>query len=184
MKNTIKRIEKKLRVIAPLVCAIVLLGGCKTRLIDYTLISSKNVDLTRIATFTKGSARATGRDEMYLIVIIPTKAKIDVKEALDQAIQSVPGAVALVDGVIYHEFDYYILGAYEAFMVEGTPLIDPSLPGAKQAMGSRYMIGVATSRATQADFEQVDAQTFQAVKRYIVTKDNKHLEKLLAAHAS
>ncbi len=121
---------------------------------------------------------------MYLIVIIPTKAKIDVKEALDQAIQSVPGAVALVDGVIYHEFDYYILGAYEAFMVEGTPLIDPSLPGAKQAMGSRYMIGVATSRATQADFEQVDAQTFQAVKRYIVTKDNKHLEKLLAAHAS
>jgi hypothetical protein len=52
------------------------------------------------------------------------------KEAIDQAIESKPGAVALVDGVVYQKIWYipYIYGQ-SGFTVEGTPLIDPALTG-------------------------------------------------------
>jgi hypothetical protein len=47
---------------------------------------------------------------------------------MDNAIESVPGAVALLDGVLNHNFWYipYIYGQ-ESYDVEGTPLIDPLL---------------------------------------------------------
>ena len=107
--------------------ATLLLSGCTHRYIDFTAISSKNIDLTKGASFERGKARVIGEDSANIIVIIPTGTP-NAKEALDRAIEKEPGAVALLDGVITHSSWYipYIYGK-TTITVEGTPLIDPSL---------------------------------------------------------
>ncbi len=107
--------------------AVVLLGSCTHRVLDFTLVSSKNVDLSKFASYKRGSTRAKGVDLVHWIIIIPA-GTVNVKTALDRAIESVPGCVALLDGVIYTKFWWipYIYGQ-ESATVEGTPLIDPSL---------------------------------------------------------
>ena len=64
---------------------------------------------------------------VHWIIIIPT-GTVNIKEAIDRAIESTPGCVALLDGVIYTKFWWipYIYGQQSA-TIEGTPLIDPSL---------------------------------------------------------
>lgn len=101
--------------------------SCSHRILDFTLISSKNVDLSKGATFERGKSRVEGKDLVHWIIIIPT-GTVNIKEALDRAIESTPGCVALLDGVIYTKFWWipYIYGQQSA-TIEGTPLIDPSL---------------------------------------------------------
>jgi len=103
------------------------LSGCTQRLFDFTFVSTKNVEISRAATFIKGNGRITGKHVVHIIIFIPT-GQLDVKEAIDNAIERVPGCVALVDGVVYTKFWWfpYIYGQNVA-IVEGTPLIDPLL---------------------------------------------------------
>lgn len=104
-----------------------MISSCSHRVLDFTLISSKNVDLSKGATFVRGKDRVEGKDRVHWIIIIPT-GTVNIKEALDKAIESTPGCVALLDGVIYTKFWWipFIYGQQSA-TVEGTPLIDPSL---------------------------------------------------------
>jgi hypothetical protein len=104
-----------------------LLVSCTNRILDFTVVSSKNLDLTKGASFVKGKSRVTGEDLAHWIIVIPT-SEVNIKEALDRAIESTPGCVALLDGVIYEKFWYfpYVYGQ-QVVIVEGTPLIDPSL---------------------------------------------------------
>ena len=104
-----------------------LILGCSQRLIDFSLISSKNVDLSRAAEFVSDKQRVNGEDTKYIIIFIPTGIP-NAKEALDKAIESVPGAIALLDGVLTYHWFYipYIFGK-STYTVTGTALIDPSL---------------------------------------------------------
>jgi hypothetical protein len=103
--------------------------GCTTRIVDFTTISTKNVDWSKAPTFYRASARVEGKDTAHIIVFIPTGIP-NMKEAIDRAIESKPGGVALVDGVVYSKFWYipYIYGR-SSYVVEGTSLIDPALTG-------------------------------------------------------
>lgn len=107
-----------------LICA-----GCTTRMVDFTTISTKNVDWSKAETFTRSPTRVEGRDTAHIIIFIPTGVP-NMKEAIDRAIESKPGGVALVDGVVYSKFWWipYIYGQ-TSYVVEGTPLIDPALTG-------------------------------------------------------
>lgn len=107
--------------------AVILLFGCSQRITDFTIISSKNVDLSRGADFKRGKERVTGKDVGHIIFVVPTRIP-NVKQAIDRTIEGTPGAVALADGVLNHYFWYipYIYGK-ETYEVEGTPLIDPKL---------------------------------------------------------
>jgi hypothetical protein len=106
-------------------------AGCTIRLTDFTMISTKNIELARAATFKRAANRTRGKDTTYIIVAVPT-GQPNMKEAIDRAIESVPGAIALVDGVIYST-SWYIPMIYgeNSYVVEGTPLIDPSIIGGK-----------------------------------------------------
>ena len=111
------------------IISTLLFSGCTNRLTDFTVISSKNVDLSEIAQYKRGDVRATGEDAAYIIIFIPTGIP-NLKEAIDRAIESVPGAVALVDGVVYMTNVYipFVFGVNK-YTVEGTPLIKPSKIG-------------------------------------------------------
>ncbi len=116
----------KLKLILLSITAIIF-SSCSHRVLDFTLISSKNVDLSKGATFERGKQRVEGVDMVHWIICFPT-GTVNIKEALDKAIESTPGCVALLDGVIYTKFWWipYIYGQQSA-LIEGTPLIDPSL---------------------------------------------------------
>ncbi len=113
--------------IAVLSVLLMFAAGCKTRLVDFTVISTKNIDWSQSAKFTRLRQRVEGTDYVHIIIFIPTGVP-SIKEAVDQAIESVPGAVALTDGVVIHKFFWipYIYGR-QTYVVEGTPLIDSSL---------------------------------------------------------
>jgi hypothetical protein len=104
--------------------ASTLLCGCTNRLIDFTVISSKNIEWSRANEYRRANKRVEGVDMKQIIIIIPTGVP-NAKQALDRAIESIPGAVALVDGVLTNKFWYipYIYGQ-SSYIVEGTPLID------------------------------------------------------------
>jgi hypothetical protein len=112
--------------IIPAVCATLMLSACSQRMVDFTMISSKNVDLSRAANFERGSGRIRGEDIKPIIILFPM-GEPSAKEAMDNAIESVPGAVGLMDGVITSHWWYipYVYGQFSV-EVEGTPLIDPT----------------------------------------------------------
>jgi hypothetical protein len=104
-----------------------ILSSCSHRVLDFTLISTKNVDLSKGVSFERGKHRVKGMDMVHIVIVIPT-GSVSIKEAVDRAIETTPGCVALLDGVINTKSFYipYIYGQSSA-TVEGTPLIDPGL---------------------------------------------------------
>ncbi|MDR3245767.1 MAG: hypothetical protein LBT50_04975 [Prevotellaceae bacterium] len=117
---------KKVRLSLLLLIFSIVMSSCSHRMLDFTLISSKNVDLSKGASFMRGKGRVHGKDKIHLILFIPT-GSVDIKEALDLAIETTPGCVALLDGVIYTKFWWipFIYGQ-QSVLVEGLPLIDPA----------------------------------------------------------
>jgi len=120
----------KVRILVWSILLVILLSGCGQRLVDFTIISTKNIDLSRANTFERAKSRVTGVDMVHWIIFIPTGVP-NMEEAIDRAIESVPGAIALVDGVLRSKFWWipYLYGQ-QSFIIEGTPLIDPSLASA------------------------------------------------------
>jgi len=118
---------KKVTLFSLVAIVLLSLGSCTNRILDFTLVSTKNVDMSKASSFERGRNRVTGTDFAHIIIFIPT-GSISIKEAVDQAIESTPGCVALLDGVIYTKFFYipYIYGKSTA-IIEGTPLIDRSI---------------------------------------------------------
>ena len=97
-------------------CSFFILSGCTVRLVDFTVISTKNVKVPSVA---KG-ARVTGED-CIPVVVIPLGIA-NMKEAIDRAIESAgPQFDALVDGVVYQEAFAFLVGQI-CFKVEGTPI--------------------------------------------------------------
>jgi hypothetical protein len=109
-----------------IIFAYLLLSGCANRIGDFTMVSSKNVDLTKGADFKRSLQRVKAEDTVPIILGIPIGLP-NMKTALDHAIEQTPGAVALTDSVITQKSFSIILFGQMGYEVEGTPLIDPNL---------------------------------------------------------
>jgi hypothetical protein len=97
-----------------------LLGGCSQRVLDFTIISSKQMEM-RVKETGRGN-RVEGKDGVYWFLFIPLGVP-NLKEAVDRAIESAgPGYDALIDGVIYSQNYWYVITAYNGYKVEGTPI--------------------------------------------------------------
>jgi len=109
------------------IAATICFSGCTQRVLDFTIVSTKNVDISKMADLKRGTGRVKGEDMRHIIMFIPA-GQPSAKTAMDKAIESVPGAVALTDGVVTSNFWWipYIYGQTR-FEVEGTPLIDPNI---------------------------------------------------------
>ncbi len=147
---------------AALVIAALLFTGCATRLVDFTVISTKNFEYAKGQTFRRGAERITGEDAAYMIFIIPTGTP-NIKEAIDKALESVNGAVALVDGVLYSK-NIGIPGIFfkTSYLVEGTPLIDPALTSTQLEPG--YYLAKLNSATDKYELVPVNEAEYEAVK--------------------
>src|SRR5688572_25557140 len=89
------------------IAVVTVLGGCKARLVDFTVISTKNVQLGN----TKGE-RVRGKSMMFAGI------GTDIKSAIDNALERAgDGSDMLVDGVV-KQVSYWIFWA--GFEVDGT----------------------------------------------------------------
>lgn len=111
-----------------LLCLVAAVGlvfcdSCTHRLTDFTVISTKNVPIGEgvHTDFQKGSKRVKGKDTAHQILIIPLGYP-NMKEAIDRAIEQIPGAVGLVDGVVKSSMWTCFLYGQSSYIVEGTPL--------------------------------------------------------------
>jgi len=148
-----------------LIATVILLSvGCTNRILDFTIVSTKNIDLSKAATFKRGTTRMTGEDVAHIIIFIPTGVA-NIKEATDRAIERVPGCIALVDGVIYTKFFYipYIYGK-SAAIVEGTPLIDPGLAMKGEYLLPDYSIMKLDKHGNIAEFKMVSEEEYNSLK--------------------
>jgi len=97
----------KLLLVLCICASFFLTTSCTRRIVDFTVISSKNCDVKG-----KKGQRVKGSDGTCALMYP------EMKEALDRAIEQQPGADALIDGVIYYK-SYYVYHKYE---VEGTAI--------------------------------------------------------------
>ncbi len=150
-------------ILALSLCAV--LTSCTHRLVDFTLISTKSLDWSQASKFKRGTGRVTGEDPIYIIIFIPTGARSDMKEAIDRAIESVPGAVGLVDGVISLN-SFYIPFIYgrTAFIAEGIPLIDPMIARAEGPIQSSHMLAVLDSDGEVEEFRFLEAEEYAELR--------------------
>ncbi len=102
---------------------LLVLNGCTQRIIDFTVISSKNVTMN----VDKTAQRVQGKDEVVVFVIpfgVP-----NLKEAVDRAIESAgPGYDALIDGVVSY-YQYAFIVGVMGYKVEGTPIKTNQIKG-------------------------------------------------------
>ena len=140
------------------------LSGCVTRLGDFTLISTKNVDLSKGASFQRGPSRVKGEDIISIIIFIPTGVP-NMKTAIDKAIESVPGAIALLDAVLSQKVWYipYIYGQ-SGYVVEGTPLIDPAL-NLSVKLPSNYIFSRLDKKGNLIETKYLNKAEFEATKK-------------------
>jgi hypothetical protein len=91
-------------------------ANCTTRLTDFTIISTKNINIDA-----KKGNRAEGKDcAYYLFGLLPIfKIAPNLKDAIDNAIESQGEANGLVDGVVYRKFFYFFIISQDCYLVKG-----------------------------------------------------------------
>ncbi len=90
-----------------------------------------------------------------------------IKEAIDKTIESVPGGVAIVDGVVTSSWWYipYIYGKSK-YVVKGTVLVDPRL--ASEDTIDRYIIATLDKNGDIINKESVSSEKFLDLKKKLI----------------
>lgn len=111
------------KIIGVLVTAAVL-SGCAHRIGDFTVASTKNINVEDSLHRVDYDNRVTGKDVKHIVVIFPT-GQPNMKEAMDNAIEKAPKAVAL-SNVTVKSVGWYIPWIYgqNSFVVEGNPMYE------------------------------------------------------------
>lgn len=99
---------------------VLMLSSCSSRILDFTVISTKNVDLN--GEFVRTTNKVKGVDKQHMVLFIPI-GNPDIKTAIDNAIENTPGCVAIENGVIKSSFWDVILYGQRKIVVEGNPLV-------------------------------------------------------------
>ena len=118
-----------MRTTSTIITAVALLGMCgcaSQRIGDFTLLSTKNVDISEMEKYERVGSRQDARDmknsfQLY-VGSVPS-----MEEAVDNAMEQIPGCRALVDVSVKAVSRAFSAG-YE---IEGECLVDPGV-GAKE----------------------------------------------------
>lgn len=151
---------KAFKVFILLFITIVFLTGCTQRVTDFTVISTKNVDLSS-KSLKRASERIVGEDPAYIILVFPV-GTTHLKQAIDNTIEKVPGAVALVDGVVsFTSFYIPMIFGKQSYVVEGTPLIDQNI---LSSLPSNYIISIYNDELKDFEVKYVSKEEFNLYK--------------------
>ncbi|TDE06050.1 hypothetical protein [Flavobacterium hiemivividum] len=117
-----------------LLLTLLVLTSCSRDLFNFTIVSTKNINLEKLSSLEKSTEKTKGEDKTSIIIIIPTK-RIKIDKAISNTIDKIPGCVALLDGKVYTKFWYipYIYGQ-QRIVIEATPLLDPSIAKSLQSL--------------------------------------------------
>lgn len=143
--------KRKVGLLAGLAAVVLVLAGCATTREDlgrFSIISSKNVDLSRLGEMRKATENPLFGDTRARISQTNNKqlnAKFmwwyyrrvsenyQLENALDNVINGVPGGIALVDAKLAHIEKRRFTNFYHGYIFEGTVLVDPQITGEDQA---------------------------------------------------
>ena len=143
--------KRKMGLLAGLVAVVMMLVGCATTREDlgrFTIISSKNIDLSRLSEMRKathnpllGDTRErisqTSNKQLNAKFMFWNYRKVSenyqLENALDNVINGIPGGVALVDAKLAHITKKRFTNRYWGYIFEGTVLVDPQITGEDQA---------------------------------------------------
>lgn len=115
-----------------------MLSSCTHRLTDFTVISTKNVPIgVGPKELVKADVRVKGVDKKHVVLFIPLGTP-NLKEAIDKAIESYPGAIGLTDGVVKSSWWDALLYGQQKYIVEGTPLLDPNAVKMQNSSNNNY----------------------------------------------
>ncbi len=97
---------------------VIAAGGCTQRLGDFTVLSSKNIDMTNFNTEGAEKSKPVMGEDRRVIVILPGSAP-NLKEAVDRALEN-GNAQVLTNAVVYYTAWYvpYVCGEMK-FEVKG-----------------------------------------------------------------
>jgi hypothetical protein len=150
--------KKHVLAVVILACSVFTVS-CTQRILEFTIVSTRNIDLSRVGEFTRSNRVARGRDIVHWIIIFPTSftGQPQLMPAIERAIRSVPGCVALIDGRVSESSWWFIYGQ-DSYIVEGTPLIDPKLsmipPGSHMVTSMGPVGNVKETRVvSQSEYE-------------------------------
>jgi hypothetical protein len=156
---------KKLLLLLPIIGLI--FSSCTSRVIDYTLLSTKNVNFEGSKYFMKAPEPVKGKDTAVYIFVIPT-SKLDIKEAINDAIEQVPGCVALADVVIYQRTIPLILINTTSYIVKGTPIIDKRLLRVQKkssSLPSNYIYGIYNEKKKGFEISYISKEEYEKLKK-------------------
>jgi hypothetical protein len=112
-----------------LVGLLILFPACTHTVAKFSIVALKPVRPAQIASARAGRTKARGEDSNQIILIVPLRWRShDMRVAMQQAIDSVPGGIALLDcEVLETKFHIPFIYGYYAYAVEGRVLVDPLL---------------------------------------------------------
>ncbi len=123
-----------------------ILSSCSQRIIDFTLISTKNYDVTRMKEYNVQKTRAMSEEKFHIIIVIPTKSYFGgqmIKQAIDNTIESVPGCVGLANGVVTAKGFYIpLIFGTMSVQVEGDPIIDPKIASNYEKSDKYFVVNI------------------------------------------
>jgi len=150
----------------------IIFTSCSQRLFDFTIVSTKNIELDKLSSLKKSSERTSGEDKASIIVFVPTHT-IRIDQAIDNTIEGIPGCVALLDGVVYSKFWWipYIYGE-QRFVIEATPLIDPAIANSSLSL-PRYGKVFLDKKGKFKSIEPITEADYQTEKSEIIQHSTK-----------
>lgn len=154
---------------------LLIVSGCSQLNFGYSIISSKNLDYDQLSSYERGTFKSIGEDSRMIILVQGDDNSL---KALDRAIETIPGAVALVDGVIRNNSWWAIFVGKSTVIVEGTPLIDPALVNRETQNLNDYSICLMDEEGNLKASKNVNKETFIDLKNKIEESPNRMYREL------
>ena len=101
-----------------------LTGSCAPKVMNFSVVSSKNINLKSISEYQVSSKMIKGESMESLVLFIPTGLPT-ADEAIQDALRK-SGSIALVNGTITQPYWWFFLYGKFGYEVEGYPLIKPT----------------------------------------------------------
>ena len=156
------------------------LSGCASTTTEelgrFTVISSKNVDLSRLGEMQRFPERTETKRFNTKVLFITHKISDSyvLENALDSALESIPGAVALVDAKI----SYYTKGGFSkkwGYKFEGTALVDSNILGSTELPAENDTLFIISDEDTSVISFVSETDFNAAIDGMILSKKDEEL---------